>query len=259
MIPQRILLGIVTAPRPEGMDYLAATVDAIVRTTQSIPIDVVVAPTFKQLGMFPAHKKDFGRNTMEVLMPLWDEFQHDVEAKTPDHRGLERNSQRLLAYLLTRAHEYGGWVMTAQDDLILCRRALDRVYQVLCWLSRYETKCGAVSFYTPRETAGKHRRALWPYPDRQFYGDLLLLWRAACARKYNAAANLFHARDLDISDFFHGETRIDGGWKLMAHSPCLVQHAGVVSATGKAWVGQRTTMNFRGEDYDAVTGAKKWE
>lgn len=252
MSARRMLVGVVTAPRP-GPSYLASTVAQVLCTCSEVGVDVVVAPTFRDdvVGMSEVVKQN---RLVEVLPPFWDEDQVTVLGRDKDHRGLERNSQRLLAHLLSRAHNYNGWVISAQDDLEICKRTIDRAWLVAQHCDAKRPGVGAVTFYTPYLECGRHRRALWPYPNGKFYGDLFILWKAECARAYNAAANMYEGRDIDIAKWFSKQTT----WSLMGHNPCLIQHAGVVSATGKDWnSGTRQTMNYR-SFHNAVEDARPW-
>lgn len=253
-------IGITTSPRTHR--YLVATVQSI-RSASRKPVPLVIAPQFADPGEDWDLLRALG---CEVLEPLVPQSIEEFVASRPElspfttaphgseyvHRGLQANTDRVMRHLA----EDDPWFVVCQDDLVCCRRAIDRIEQVIDHLrkrpaGRATPAVGAVSFYTPYRQCGLSRRALWRYRPG-FYGELCLLWRREAAVAFLAQSNHGNAHDLEIARFFERNAR----WHLYGHSPCLVQHVGVVSARGAVAEGhQRTTMNFTA-GHDAVRQGK---
>lgn len=241
-----IWFGIVTAPRPT--DYLDGTVKALSAAGEKLRARIMIAPTFQEdhascLERYP---------NLDILPPLWPRPMEEVMRSVPDHRGLELNSSRLLNALCQTG---APWFVACQDDIVCSRRTVDRI---ACTRDQVDARkeIGAVSFYTPYAECGQSTRALWRYPDNKFYGDLCMLWRRRAAEQFACDAEAYHAHDLDICRFFM-KNRADPKWQLWSHSPCLVQHVGLHSSTGKP-MERRGTMNFNGENHDAISQHKPW-
>lgn len=235
-------IGITTAKREQN--YLATTV-------AKIPGDlpVYIAPTFPSDPIPTRNKLENFPGWLETLAPI---AQEDPGAGNRDSlRLLERNTDRLIRYLAESRSPDHPFV-TMQDDVHACKNAWRRVAEVAKWMAK-RRDVAWISFYSPWQEAGAWRSALWPYPASKFYGELVLLWNPKAAREYVRNADFTMAHDLDIQRYF-GRDR--GLWKFYAHSPCLFQHIGVESATGKDWnQGRRETMNFS-DKHDAIANAK---
>lgn len=251
-------IGITTSPRKRR--YLLDTVDSLLNAAMDTEPHVVISPNFVD------HEEQWGalhRAGCEVLPPLVDatlagyvvedpqlaQYKADPTASEWVHRGLQRNTDRLMGELIGRNVE---WFVVCQDDILCCRRAVDRIAQTAHAL-RGRQGIGAVSFYTPWAQAGRWRTALWPYTPG-FYGELCLLWNREAATEFLKMSDPAQAHDLEIQRFFRSNRR----WRLYGHSPCLVQHVGLeASARGAPPGGQRVTMNFD-PNHNAVLDGKRW-
>ena len=256
-----LLIGIVTSPRKQR--YLIQTIEGIRRASLDHKPTILVQPNFVDPGEDWERVKALG---CEVLPPLWDctleekaaaigwtEEKGSVYGSEWSHRGLQLNSDLLIRRLLERDEK---WFVTMQDDLLFCPRAIDRIARVRGnirnRINGTGDNVGLISFYSPYERFSRSRIALAIYPSSTFYGDLCLLWRREAAVHFLQHSRATEAHDLEIARVFQEQRR----WLIWAHSPCLVQHAGIeASARGATNGGQRTTMNWI-PNHDAVKQGK---
>lgn len=261
-----MIVGFCTAPRENR--YLVRSLRSLFETCgeRRSEIKVVIAPTF----IDPAEDWDRVRELIgpggEVLEPMWAQTREEYVAdKATDyigreasaseaHRGLEHNSDRLLKDLCARGDQY---FFALQDDVEFCRSGMERILQIADVVNGGglpgQDSVGMISFYSPYSEFGHsvQGRALVHYPSESFYGELALLWNREAAAQFVAASNPGIAHDLMIQAWYVSQ---GARWRILAHSPCLVQHTGVDSATGKVWL-NRQTMNYCAER-DAVFFAK---
>lgn len=241
----KLLIGITTAPRPES--YLAQLINRL--WTQEVEYEIVLAPTVpSEVAVKPWDGKVLcvgpaGETKCRMMPPLFDVEYNQGERAA---RGaLELNTDRLIRLLASESEIF----ITLQDDGMPCRRALERMHQIAVWMKE-RPNVAWVSFYTPWEEAAWWPHALWPYPQGKFYGEVAMMWNRGAAQAFLAESNPSIAHDLMIQRFFKRPP-----WRFYGHSPCLFQHVGFQSATGKSWEGQRTTMNFR-PSHDPIKDAK---
>lgn len=262
-----LLFGITTSPRPAS--YLLQTIRSIKAAGQAIKPRFIISPNFID------HDEDWTAIQAEIgpegtlLGPLIPEALRDHVEGRPDlhdftlgnciyssestHRGIQTNSDRLLKAMIDTGEEF---FVSCQDDLVMCPRAVDRIWNVATWIMpRGARKTGAITFYSPQKQCGSAQKCLWRYPPNSFYGELAVLWRASCAQEFLGFSNHNEAHDLEIGRFF---ATYDRKWGFWGHSPCLVQHVGDASARGAVTQGMvRSSMNFRA-DHDAIKQAKGW-
>lgn len=230
----KLLIGITTAPRDES--YLLQLISRL--WTDQVAYEIVLAPTV------PSDHARASSDTCRVLPPLFP-VEHDA-AERHARGALELNTDRLIKQLAAESEIF----VTLQDDAIPCRRALERMHQIAAWMKE-RTNVAWVSFYTPWEQVAWYPHALWPYPDGKFYGEVAMMWRREAAQAFLEKSDPSIAHDLMIQRFFKRPP-----WRFYGHNPCLFQHVGVKSATGKSWEsGQRTTMNFQ-PAHDPIADAK---
>jgi hypothetical protein len=212
-------IGITTAKR--ATDYLTPLLRGM------WGIDFLLAPTMP--GDIPT---EFClHRALDPFMPA-DATAHERN----EARALEVNTDRMMR-ALAEDHDV---FLTLQDDIRPCRNVWDRIGQCADYI-RTHPRVAWISFYTPYRDMMRCREALWPYPAGKFYGELALLWNRTAAIEFlEAEKDPGLAHDLQIQRHFAGT-----GWLTYGHIPCLFQHMGVESATGKPWnQGQRITPNF---------------
>lgn len=264
--PRRIPVGITTSPRP--VRYLLDSVRSTIAASAAVRPEFIIAPNFvdpdenwdevrKLIGPAGRVLDPLVNRQLREMVETEDSMRdfrngNDIYASEWNHRGIQHNTDRLYRELLaTGARAF----VVMQDDVELCPRAIDRMYQLAQHVvMRSRTPpVGAISFYTPHKDVGKLRHALWRYAGDMFYGELCLLWNRQAAEDFLRISNPGQAHDLEIGRFFSSSR-----WRLYGHSPCLVQHTGVESARGAAVAGmQRTTMNYDPR-HDAVAQGKEF-
>lgn len=259
-----LTIGIVTSPREKR--YLHDTIIGINQAARDTVVDLVISPNFID-PMLDGDLTPIGmpgnRLTAEVLEALVPRTLAEENTRLGHaglgvkgeriHRGIQRNTDRLMDHLITRgsfsSHAPGGQpFLILQDDVIFCPQAIDRIAQIAAWLASKpslgrQDAIGCISFYSPYREFSRSRTALIDYPVGKFYGELATLWHPACAQQFLGVSNHNEAHDLEIQRYFQS-FRPAQPWRLMAHSPCLVQHCGDVSARGDAQQGCVRTPNF---------------
>lgn len=160
---------------------------------------------------------------------------------------LVENSDRLVATMQDLP-----WFVQLQDDIRFASGAVPKIINV-----RKPHDAGLISFYTPR----RHGRqaGVSAYPPAELYGTLANMWSSRGAKEFLACkADWVVARRQVASGSGSGRMGVKG-WDLMVqhwlrsstecrayqHTPCLVQHIGDYSSSGKV-VGKRVSPNFRG-------------
>lgn len=262
-----ILIGITTSPRPKR--YLLDSITSILAACDEVRPTIWVAPNFIDPDENWNEVRRLIGSTGRILDPLVPKTLRDhvqerddcrdfregncIYASEWSHRGIQHNTDRLMQAMIDHGPDH---FLTFQDDVALCKRAVDRMWSVArTFLPRGSPLVGAVSFYSPHHDCGASRRAMWWYEPNRFYGELALLWRRRCAAEFLKSSNPSNAHDLEIQRFFVDNR---SKWRLFGHSPCLVQHTGVESARGAVTAGMvRETPNFRA-DHNAVNQAKEW-
>jgi hypothetical protein len=221
-------------PPERDVDYTSGCVEEL-RKASSRPLEIHLFPTA------PDAPRDVGE---------------DVTHYNHKTMGLVENSDRMMRYVASLDKP----AIQCQDDIVLCRNAIDRVVQVVS--EGRPPNAGLISFYTP--IAAGQPRGLYHYPAEALYATMLNVWYPSAASEF--VFEWWHPKRLCYGDQKTGPRGVKG-WDLMVqywlkwskkyrayrHIPCLAQHRGVVSASAKA-VGQRTSMNFKGVQYDATKG-----
>lgn len=251
---ERLIVGITTAPRDE--EYLWETLSGLSGEASRTDIDLHVFPTTPGWSRRSAG----ARWHWPSLMSMQTVF-HDTD--TP--LSLVENSDRLVRTLGRLVGE-GGSFLQCQDDLAWCVNATDRIADCRSRMKGLDY----LSFYTPYEARSRGRGEIAPYPPRDVYGTLCNLWNGGAAAHFADTwthpkrEKCYGARksgregmkgwDLMVKDWLQHRANQLGRATSARHIPCLVQHAGRVSSSGKA-LGVRRTMNFR-RDYNA-TGERR--
>lgn len=249
---ERLRIGVTTAFRGKATIGLRSA-------PVSVPEEVdYVTKTIRQL------RREGGVGTTEIhLFPTAPGIHvegADVVHPTDEPLNMVQNSDRLVRTL----GEMDEPFLQCQDDLQLCRRATQRMLHLARQMQDHPN-AGILSFYTPWSTKPLPWRIV-KYPPSTVYGTLCNLWNPDAA--------------IEFVDGWHHQKReaVGGtgptgmkGWDLMVkrwlmwsqrftayrHVPCLVQHTGQVSSSGKR-LGQRRTMNFAGAGVDAMSQKPDW-
>lgn len=251
-------IGITTAPRNQV--YLHQTIDSMCAAT-ALPLHIVIAPTLPDEHADRYKKEQRPNVTFEVLAPLYKN-QKALEAvdwkiygwDSGGNSALEVNTDRLMRHMLSISG--GAAFVTAQDDIILCKQAIDQARRVAEWMAE-QPHVAATTFYNPRQRPIYSSIAELKWRD--FYGELFMLWNPGAAAEFLNAADAHpgamfartkqKTHDCQLNVYF-ANTR----WLLRYHNPCLVQHVGVDSATGKQWENRVTPMFS--QDYRAIQMSK---
>jgi hypothetical protein len=236
-----MLIGITTAPRRQW--YLTS----MLRPLAAQKCHIVIAPTHAADAELVQESLMSTGVSAEVLCPAADTHPDGIARG----RGLEVNTDRLIEHMLNLGSPR---FMTFQDDVEFCRGAVER----MAFVSKNTEiipRFGFCSFYSPHDDCARSPYALWEYRPGRFYGDVAMLWSADMARAFVAENNQDEGHDVEIDHFMRRHPQPQ--WLYFGHSPCLVQHVGVESATGKDWIyngSPRQTPNYRREHHAVQEG-----
>jgi hypothetical protein len=222
-----------------GWDYLRRTVDAISHDGSHCQLDGHIFLSNRERDAWGVIDSGPGRPTMLIHLP-------------PRDRNLFQNSVLAMRKMAEIAASLGdGWFLMLQDDVICCKRAMDRITRDAMDLLA-DPNTGMVSYYTPWEAKETNRYRLERYPKRDIYGTLAMLWRV------EAAAVFLDSQHVRAHTGHKGWDMVIKRWAMnqdvygaKRSVPCLFQHIGVHSTCGHVG-GQLMTMNYAGNDFNAM-------
>ena len=223
-----------------GYAYLDRTLRSLLSSSNTDDVRVFVFPSNR------SHQADL----FEMLKGITEDTGVDASAHWPDEDiRLFQNSNRMLRELCLAAD---GPFLALQDDQKFCRRALDRIRDVA---TEVDGKVAMCSFYTPWAVPRQQLmpQRVGPYPSRDVYGTLCMLWNPIAAISFLNSDGVKAHTGWKGWDMVIKRWLVKSRWTAVRHVPCLAQHTGVVSAAHHKWNKDRTTKNYLGDKFDAMS------
>lgn len=214
-----MLIGITTAPRPNGVSYLLSTIDSLIESGSTEAIFVFSEPAS---GLHVS-----GCNT-EVI---WNKAR----------LGNWKNWINAATNLVQWSKLYGdNYVLMCEDDVRFGSEPLSEIQMTLALLQdEYGDSTGPLLVYTSSVYQDRMEPGIKIIDSRSLCGSCAMLWPAAALKRVIECDRAKNWRGIGGQDsgaeIMHADTCIgmccdDLGLRVYAARPCWAQHVGAVSS-----------------------------